>query len=156
MTDTTSSNGNADDVKFWGIENWWGDKYEWVDNVDVSDRKWTVKDLTGAAKRSNLAAGTANGYITKLMLSENLDMIPTAASGGSDTTYFCDYYYQSTGSRVVARSNGSANTIGGVACVCASYDSSYTYGSIGSRLAFSGEIEIAESVAAYKAASNVG
>ena len=156
MTDTTSSNGNADDVKFWGIENWWGDKYEWVDNVDVQDRVWTVKDLAGTSQRTGMTGGSSNGYITKLLLSENLDLIPTAASGGSDTTYYCDYYYQNTGSRVVARSHPDANTSGGVAYVSAYYDSSVAYGFIGSRLAFKGEIEIAQSVAAYKAASSVG
>ena len=142
MTDTTSSNGNADNTKFWGIENWWGDKYEWVDNVAIQDRVWTVNDIDGSAKRTGMTAGNADGWITKLMLTENLDLIPTAASGGSETTYYCDYYWQSSGSRVVARSVHDASTYGGVACVYANYGSSDTYTSIGSRLAFSGTIEI--------------
>ena len=142
MTDTTSANGNADDVKFWGLENWWGDKYEWVDNADVNDYVWTITDTKTGSTRTAGTAGSANGYITKLMLSENLDMIPTAASGGSETTYFCDYYYQDRGSRVVARSCYNGNTYGGVAFVYANLGSSRTYEYLGSRLAFSGAIEI--------------
>lgn len=155
MTDTTASNGNADDVKFWGIENWWGDTYEWVDNAYVNNRVWTVKDLAGNTVRTSMTAGNNDGWINKLMLSENLDLIPTGV-GDADTTYYCDYYSQNSGVRAVARSCFSANTIGGVACVYARHASSYTNSHIGSRLAFKGEIEIAESVAAFKAASSVG
>lgn len=141
MTDTDSGNGNADNTKFWGLENWWGCKYEWVDNVDVTDRNWTVKDISGNTKRSGLQANTADGWINKLMLSENLDMIPTGVGGG-DTTYYCDYYWQSSGSRVVARSCRNAYAYGGVAFVDADIGVAYAYASIGSRLAFSGQIEI--------------
>lgn len=154
MTDTTASNGNADDVKFWGIENWWGDKYEWVDNADVNNHVWTIKDLAGNSVRTSVAA-SSSGWINKLLLSENLDLLPTVV-GGSDTTYYCDYYYQNAGVRVVARSYDYANAYGGVACVLANFAASNAYPDIGSRLAFRGEIEIAESVAAFKAASSVG
>ena len=39
-------------------------------------------------------------------------------------------------SRVVLRSYGSASTVGGVACVSASYDTSFTNTDCGSRLDF--------------------
>jgi hypothetical protein len=155
MTDTTASNGNADDVKFWGIENWWGDKYEWVDNADVNNYVWTIKDLAGNTVRTSMTAGSSNGWIKKLMLNQNLDLLPTVV-GGSDTTYYCDYYYQNSGVRVVARSCIDARTNGGVAYVYAYYAASNAGAYVGSRLAFRGEIEIAESVAAFKAASSVG
>jgi hypothetical protein len=155
MTDTTASNGNADDVKFWGVENWWGDIYEFIDNAYVNNRVWTIKDLAGNTVRTSMTAGSSNGWINKLLLSENLDLIPTNV-GGADTTYYCDYYYQNSGVRVVARSCSYAVSYGGVAFVDASYAASNTYTNIGSRLAFRGEIEIAESVAAFKAASSVG
>jgi hypothetical protein len=154
MTDTTASNGNADDVKFWGVENWWGDKYEWVDNADVNNHVWTIKGLAGNSVRTSVAA-SSNGWIKKLMLNQNLDLLPTVI-GGTDTTYYCDFYYQNTGVRVVARSCGDAYTNGGVAFVLAYHAASNADTVIGSRLAFRGEIEIAESVAAFKAASSVG
>lgn len=155
MTDTTASNGNADDVKFWGIENWWGDKYEWIDNVDVNNRVWTIKDLAGIAVRTGMTGASSNNWIRWMLLSENLDLIPTDV-GGSETTYYCDYYYQNLGVRVVARSFSYASSYGGVAFVLAFSAASDASSNIGSRLAFKGEIEIAESVAAFKAASSVG
>ena len=141
MTDTTASNGNTDDVKFWGIENWWGDKYEFIDNADVNDLVWTITNTKTGATRNAGTAGNANGWITKLMLSDNLDMIPTAV-GGAETTYFCDYYWQNTGARVVLRSYNTANTIGGVVFVFAYDVASAANASFGSRLAFNGTIEI--------------
>ena len=143
MTDTTASNGNADNTKFWGLENWWGDKYEWIDNVDVNDYVWTIKDINGNTKRTGMtASSTSSQYITKMLLSENLDLIPTGV-GGSETTYYCDKYYCNSGSRVVARSCGYAGTVGGVAFVNAYDDASFTFAYYGSRLAFTGAIEIA-------------
>jgi len=143
MTDTTTNNGEADNTKFWGIENWWGCKYEWIDNVAVQDRVWTVTDVkTGTTRNAGTASSESNSWITKMMLSANLDFIPTANAGGSETTYYCDYYYSNTGSRVVARSSIIAWRDGGVAFVHAAYDSSSTDADLGSRLAFHGTIEI--------------
>ena len=142
MTDTTTSNGNTDNIKFWGIENWWGCKYEFVDNVVVDARVWKVTDKSGSQRTAGTGASTSN-CIKKMLLSENLDMIPTdVVSDSNYTTYYCDRYYQSAdNSRVVLRSCFSAIANGGVAYVDASDDASYTYANIGSRLAFNGAIE---------------
>jgi hypothetical protein len=143
MTDTTASNGNADNTKFWGLENWWGDKCEWIDNVDVNDYVWTIKDINGNTKRTGMTANsTSSQFITKMLLSENLDLIPTGV-GGTETTSYCDKYYCNSGSRVVYRSFGNANASGGVAYVSAYYDASYASAFCGSRLAFNGVVEVA-------------
>jgi hypothetical protein len=155
MTDTTSSNGNADNTKFWGIENWWGDKYEWIDNADVNGCAWTITNVENGSTRSAGTAASSAGWIVKTMLSENMDLIPTS-TGGSDTTYFCDYYYCDSGVRLVARSCSGADAVGGVACVDSSSGSSGWSARVGSRLAFIGQIEEAGSVAAYKAATSIG
>lgn len=79
------------------------------------------------------------------------DMVPTEV-GGSETTHYSDYYYQSSGSSLVlARSSYSSFAYGGVAFASASYDASYSSTYIGSRLAFRGVIEEAQSVSAFKA-----
>ena len=155
MTDTTSSNGNADNTKFWGIENWWGGKYEWIDNADVNNLVWTITNVEDGTTRNAGTAVGSNGWITKTMLSECMDLIPTSV-GGSETTYFCDYYYCDSGAHVVARSCYRDDADGGVACVSTNVGASYSDANVGSRLAFIGEIEEAGSVAAYKAASSIG
>ena len=84
-----------------------------------------------------------------------MDLIPTSV-GGSETTYFCDFYSCKSDGCSVIRAVHSAYPEGGVACVDASQGLSVSDPHIGSRLAFIGEIEEAESVAAYKAATSIG
>ena len=150
MTDTTSSNGNTDNIVFWGLENWWGNKYEWVDNVVVDSGTWTITEDDDTTR--TLTAGThvmtAAGswvYPSKFYIGDDLDVVGAVGqTGGSDSQGYCDGQYISTRvSRVVARSYYNANTYGGVAYVNASRDSSYTSAYLGSRLAFTGVIEIA-------------
>ena len=65
--------------------------------------KYADDTSTGYTALSFKAPTNLSGYIT----GEGLDtganahvFLPTAASGGSDTTHFCDYAYTSTGWRV--------------------------------------------------------
>jgi hypothetical protein len=83
-------------------------------------------------------------YPSKFILGDDLDVIAAAGqSGGSDSQGYCDgQYYTSSNSRVVARSSRSADSNGGVARVSAHYDASGTDSNRGSRLAFTGAIEI--------------
>ena len=79
---------------------------------------------------------------------------PCAHVGGSETTHYSDYYYQTSGGPLVlARSYSDSVTAGGVACADADSDASVTYSYCGSRLAFRGVIREAESVSAFKALS---
>lgn len=157
MTDTwgnkdyTQGTGNDGPINFWGIENWWGNKYEWIDNIVVNARSWVITPMDGSASRTAGTGGSSNGFSSKMILGEHFDMIPTAVSG-SETTGYCDYYYQSSsGSRVVRRSSYVSSTSGGVACADADVDSSYAGSDAGSRLAFYGTLVEAESVSAFKA-----
>lgn len=86
-----------------------------------------------------MQAGTSDGWITKLAVGEYMDVVPTAV-GGSDTTYFSDYYWSNPGSGVLFRSCSYADSYGGVAFANAVYDASDTVSSVGARLAFRGKI----------------
>ena len=155
MTDTTTSNGNSMSINFWGLENWWGDIYEWEDNVVVDARVWKVTEDDGTVRTAGTAY-SSDGWVSKMMIGNYLDTIPKAASG-SDLSGFCDYYYpSSSSSRVVLRSYGSTDSSGGLVCADAHYDSSHAYSFVGSRLAFVGTVIEAASVAAFKAASAIG
>lgn len=149
------ANGNSQSINFWGLENWWGNKYEWIDNVVVNSYNWEITEPDGTVRKPG-KAGSSSNYITKMMFGDCCDLIPTAASG-SETTGFCDYYYGSSSSaRVVRRSVSSASTYGGVAYVDANYDSSYSDSYFGSRLAFRGQCVEAESVATFKSLTAIG
>lgn len=148
MADTTTANGNSMSINFWGLENWWGNKYEWIDNVVVDARVWKVTEQDGSVRTAG-TGGSSDGYITKLQVGDQLDMIPIEANG-SETTGYCDYYWQSSSnSRVVRRSYSYSYPGGGVACAGANADSSGTHSGGGSRLAFNGTIVEAESVSSF-------
>jgi hypothetical protein len=158
-TGTTNSIGNADTVKttsgavnFQGIEAVHGWYYEWVSGVTINNRVWTIQQVEGGQRTVN--AGTSDGWITDLAAmgtSDFLDVIPTAV-GGSETTYFADYYYQSSSTGLALfRSYYSSFTYGGVSLASASSAPSNAGAGIGSRLAFRGVIVEAASVAAFKA-----
>lgn len=144
MTDTVAGgNGDSNSINFWGLENWWGNKIEWVDNVAIDAGVWKVTEDDGTVRQAG-TGGSSNGWISKLLLGENIDLIPTATSG-SETTGFCDYYAQLTNNNnsiMFMRSYSEANTYCGVACAFATQTYIMTASNRGSRLAFRGNIVI--------------
>ena len=157
-TTTGSSNatGNADTknesskyVCGLGLEGVFGGIYEWVKGVEINNRVWKITDPDGSIR--NVNAGTSDGWITNIAAENGpfFDMVPTNV-GGSDSTHYSDYYYQTSGnSLVLARSSYGSSAYGGVAY--ANNDASNTNSNYGSRLAFRGVIREAESVNAFKA-----
>ena len=162
-TGNTLSLGNTDGLNskssnFLGIEDCYYGKLEFVQGINiVADRTWVVYD--GGLKVDTDAAGlvsagytnvrtigtgcSSEGWITGISHGEYADVMPTAASGGSDTTYYADYYYQSTGNRIFRRSGSSADGSNcGVFFSDAYNASSCSYTSFGSRLGFYGTINV--------------
>ena len=81
-----------------------------------------------------------------------MDIVGVHSQKGSSTTYYCDEFNVSNAAnRVVCRSHNLSSANGGVSFAYCGYDSSSASTFIGSRLAFRGEIEEAESVTAFKA-----
>lgn len=158
VTGTSNATGNADTknetskyVCGLGIEGVFGGIFEWVKGVEINNRVWKITDPDGSTR--NVNAGTSDGWITNVAAENGpfFDMVPTAV-GGSETTHYSDYYWQSSGGPLVlARSFYDSNASGGVAYAYASYGASVTYSFYGSRLAFRGVIREAESVSAFKA-----
>lgn len=158
VTGTSNATGNADTknetskyVCGLGIEGVFGGIFEWVKGVEINNRVWKITDPDGSTR--NVNAGTSDGWITNVAAENGpfFDMVPTAV-GGSETTHYSDYYWQSSGGPLVlARSYTASDSHGGVAYADASDDASCTSSSYGSRLAFRGVIREAESVSAFKA-----
>ena len=137
------------DVIYRGIEGIWGNVWEWVDGVNFNNgtyyvcndqSKYADDTSTGYTALSFKAPTNLNGYIT----GEGLDtganthvFLPTAASGGSETTHFCDYAYTSTGWRVFLHgdlwADGSAC---GLFCAALNDASSLSASDFGSRLLY--------------------
>lgn len=167
-TGATVSLGNRDgksskSSNFLGLEDCYYGKYEFVQGINIIDRQWIVydgglkvnTDLSGltsagytnvrqivASSSSNTAASSSN-WITGIAHGEYADIMPTYVSGGSDTTYYADYYYQNTGNKVLLRSGDPASGSGcGVFCSYASSGSSGSLSDFGSRLGFYGNIVV--------------
>ena len=148
------ANGNSQSINFWGVENWWGNKYEWIDNVAVNGSTWEITEPDGTVRNPG-RGGISSNYISKMMFGDCCDLIPTA-SGGSETTGFCDYLSISVPSKVVQRSGRFSDPTGGVACMFVDQKSSDWDNYSGSRLAFRGQCVEAESVATFKSLTAIG
>ena len=93
-----------------GIESPFGDVWQFVDGVNVNEyQAWVCKNAAQYA--SNVFASpyeqlsyineNTNGYTTAMGFDPNRPFaeFPTAV-GGSETTYYSDYYYKDTGQRI--------------------------------------------------------
>lgn len=96
--------------KYRGVENLWGNIWQFVDGLNINERQaWVCANAASYA--SNLFAppymqlsyvdGNADGWITAMGwdAATPYAALPTAVGGGT-ATYFGDYYYQSTGQRI--------------------------------------------------------
>ena len=139
-----------------GYENLYGDKYEWLSGVSLPNTntqeqyKLLIEMPDGSTRK--VKSGTVSGYCTGMYHQKYMDIVGVHSQKGSSTTCYCDEFNVSNAAnRVVCRSNSNSYASGGVSFANCGYDSSSTVTIIGSRLAFRGEIEEAESVTAFKA-----
>ena len=100
----------AHNVKCLGVEDLWGNCWEWLDGVVTIN--YNVHTSTGGFNDAGKGyinrgiacyAGYSDAYITSVAGTSELGFYPTAAVG-SDTTYFCDGFWQ--GSSCVAKAGG--------------------------------------------------
>ena len=143
-----------------GYEDIFGHKYDMMDCVDMPNTsgnagKWRVWLPDGTTM---MIKGTTNSdwWITAVAHGKYMAVVPVGSVNGSSSTYYSDKYWISTAAgRVVYRGFNYAYAVGGVSNAYACNDASYAFTDVGSRLAFRGKIVRAESVAAYKAISEV-
>ena len=139
--------------RYRGIENPFGHIWKYTDgaNIQVTTGDaglsilWTTDDpsnfsdtsYTGYDKKGNICR--TNGYVKKMLLGEDGDIVTTEV-GGSSSTYWCDYYYTNTSAnrmQVVLVGGGADNgSRAGLASVGANGAPSDAARSVGSRLCF--------------------
>lgn len=167
-TGATVSLGNRDgksskSSNFLGLEDCYYGKFEFVQGINIIARQWIVydgglkvnTDLAGltstgyknvrqiVADSGSNTASSSDGWIVGIAHGEYADVMPSNTTGGSDTTYYADYYYHNTGNRVFARSGASGDGSGcGVFGSDAGCVSSYSYSGLSSRLGFYGKIVV--------------
>lgn len=154
MKDTYSSSlsgtGDSNSISFWGLENWWGDIYEWVDNLITANSTGLIniqnwQGNTVRTVKSNIQLNTEQ-TVSKMVWNTQLagacDLIPYELSGSGDyTKHYADSGYVGASSGYVAlRSKYGSYAHGGVGCLILGNSSSSASGNDGSRLVFSGTV----------------
>lgn len=148
MTDTTPSNSSSlQTVNFWGLENWWGDLLEWVDNlVTASNNNINVQNINNTTIRTiNLGSSLNQGCIKQMVFNINGDTLPKSLYDDDEySTYYADYSgFTFDGPGIVAaRSGSSYNSEGGVSLIDFYGPSSHSYYTLGSRLQYKGNYVI--------------
>lgn len=128
-----------------GIENTWGNTFEFVDGLNANERvPWVCKNAVQYAsnlfaspyEQAGYTGGATDGYTTEMGWDANFPFLatPTVVGGGSGT-YYADYYYKSTG-QLIAFVGGSWSSGGGSgpSFWCLSNTSSYASIGVGARL----------------------
>lgn len=158
MNDSSASaTGNSGSINFLGLENWWGNKYEFIDNATFNhggtDYKFYIVEDDGSSREVQAHQYTGTFYPTVMVFGEHLDLVmkPNTTSG-TTSTGFCDsQYFSGSSNQVVRRSYDFSGVNGGVACLNTSYSDSDTRSGIGSRLAFRGTIIEEKNIETFKA-----
>jgi len=112
-----SNSDGKNPFKYRGIENLWGNIYQFVDGININNNQaWIARNPADYA--SNLFANpyqqlsyinhNVNGYISQMGFDPSNPefQLPTSITGGAYNKYYADYYYQSTGQRI-ARLGGT-------------------------------------------------
>lgn len=97
--------------KYRGIENLWGNVYQFVDGVNINDyQAWVCKDA--AVYESNVFASpyeklsyinkNTGNWVTAMGRDPGRPFaeLPTATGSGSESTYYADYYYPGAGQKI--------------------------------------------------------
>lgn len=167
---TTASLGNNDgadatNTTIFGLENWWGDKYECMggiyewDNsgkgeIYVFDGFLNSTSINGDPLTMGLVSSasdyrkldytvTANkrGYMSKMLLGEYGDLLPIEFNG-STSSFWADYGHVIPGSNIACQSGDKITYNGGAACFSLADRPSSTFTYTGSRLLYRGNIEV--------------
>lgn len=139
--------------RYRGIENPFGHIWKYTDgaNIQVTTGDaglsilWTTDDpsnfsdtsYTGYDKKGNICR--TNGYVKKMLLGEDGDIVATEV-GGSSSTYWCDSYYTNTSANrmqvVLVGGRAADGSVAGLAGVDTNAAPSDASRDVGSRLCF--------------------
>ena len=155
MNDTKAkTNGNTMSVNFWGLENWWGNKREFMQEDNISKAITTYNPVTKGTRTIDTPYFIGVKYVKKMIFGKYIDLIPMSddPKNGASHIGYCDvqYWDNTFSARVITRSNDYAERDGGVSYASASSEALYEHSSYCSRLAFRGVCTKAESVEAFK------
>ena len=137
-------------VVYRGIEDFWGNVWEWVDGVNWNNGSYYVCNNPAnyaddtATNYTALSYKGATNWNSSYITEEGLDsgnnphvMLPAAAGSGSESTYMCDGCWSSTGWRGFPHGGfWAAGSVCGLFTAALDFPSSTGSTNIGSRLLY--------------------
>jgi len=139
----SSNSGTTDWMSYRGIENFYGNKYKFVDGINVREKvpyingnytSFASDVFTGGYVSSGVTLPT-NGYIRDMAFS-GYGFIPNNSTGGSDSTYVPDFVYSNTGDRIAFHGSSGGASYAGAFSLRAGDAASYAGASLGAALVF--------------------
>lgn len=157
---TTSLLGNNDgktstQISFLGVEDFYGDKYEWMSGIHSNGSIYYIYDgfepdkvPTVSYRTVDIGGSFRNGYISKVYWDEHGDMIPIEVSAFS-ATHYCDSGYMARFGWMVALRSGDSNYNEDGVTYFDAYESVRSLSNIGSRIQYRGTIQVIEDPAEF-------
>ena len=135
--------GGKQQMCFLGIEDFWGNMYQFVDGMKLNG--YNIMVATNNKSFNDSASGYENVGTTK-SLSGRIDKVAHTNKGGffpmstsgSDTTYYCDYGYAYSGYFGFCGGDWDDGLDAGAFCLHVGYSASDCSSNVGSRLVFLG------------------
>lgn len=147
FADTVAAvDGNIGSINFWGLENWWGDISEYIDNIETANDTGLINvlDYNNNIVRAIQAGQLGTGLIGQFVLGPKADLIPKEIhSSDIYATCFAD------GGKVVGkanniayRSNNANYNSGGIGYIYIEKAKNASGRSFGTRVEYKGDYEI--------------
>ena len=95
MNDTKAeTNGNTMSINFWGLENWWGNKYEFMQEDNIGATMSTYDPMTKGTREISVP-DYKSSYPKKMVFGKYMDLIPMSddPKNGSGSIGYCDIQY---------------------------------------------------------------
>ena len=136
-------NSGATHVKFLGIEDMWGNLFQWIDGIYIDSNYNILTDYNNFNDNGNGYKYSIKSKISyyagnymKSIHGENNGGFLIGSVSGSNSTYYCDYVQIYSGNGEIFGGDYDYATSAGIFCSLANYGTSYTGTDTGARLVY--------------------
>lgn len=136
------ADGNSQSINFWGLENWWGNKEEWVGNIRCQGSYDYEDGYDGTTRKVTMPTFSNSWISSPRPVNEYLD-ISSGSGSSSSNSYSADQWkhpWQPSGTIMKRSGSGNVKTGGIFFGNCGALPSSSKSNVTGSRLAFRGTL----------------
>lgn len=140
--DYGSTSSSTERVKLFGIEDFWGNIWEWVDGMFCNSSRHILtgtdsfnNSANGYTDQGQAATGDLSGYLSKIQGTSGMGFLPKVC-GGSSSTYYSDYASLYAGYFAGFGGGWNDGDYAGAFCVSVYCSASDSYSNLGARLMY--------------------